>query len=162
KGNVRWSLERAGVIAEPRWSPDGYRVAYLAGRSLRVVAGDGTGDRLLARDVTPVAPAWRPGAEHVLAYVTSAGVVREVNTDTSAQLRLRHAASRPTLLRWSADGSQLFVAGGRIVDAAWAPNGARLATVSYDPVHDRSSVAIGPRVVFQGTGRIDGVNWSPD
>src|SRR5204862_17785 len=77
KGNVRWSLERDGVVRDPRWSPDGYRIAYRAGSSLRVVAGDGTGDHLLARDIAPVAPAWRPGGDHVLAYVTPAGARSE-------------------------------------------------------------------------------------
>src|SRR5205814_5470534 len=44
KGTVRWSLERAGLVHDARWSPDGYRIAYLAGSTLRVVAGDGSGD----------------------------------------------------------------------------------------------------------------------
>jgi hypothetical protein len=162
KGNVRWSLEREGVVHDARWSPDGYRIAYLAGTSLRVVAGDGTGDRLVAARVLPVAPAWKPGADHVLAYVTAGGAVREVNTDTGARLALRHVRPRPTLLRWSADGSHLLTEGGDVVDAAWAPAGARYATVAYDAVHDRSTVAIDSRIIFQGTGHIDSLAWSPD
>jgi len=58
KGTLRWSIPRRAV-ALPRWfAPDGYRVAYLSGTTLRVIAGDGTGDHLLARQVAQgVAPA---------------------------------------------------------------------------------------------------------
>jgi hypothetical protein len=162
KGMVRWSLERSAPVHAAAWSPDGYRIAYLAGSSLRVVAGDGTGDHLLAAAVAPVAPVWRPGRDHVLTYVTSSGAVREVNADTGATIALDHVRARPRLLLWSHDGSRLFVAGRDIVAAAWAPNSARLATVTYDSAHDRSTVRLGERTVFQGTGRIDGLDWSPD
>jgi WD40 repeat protein len=162
KGNVRWSLERAGAVRDAAWSSDGYRIAYLAGRSLRVVAGDGTGDRLLAAAVAPVAPVWKPGADHVVTYVTTSGGVREVNADTGATIALRHPRARPTLLLWSHDGARLFAAARDVVDAAWAPGSPRLATVRYDAVHDRSTVELGSRTLFQGTGRIDGVSWSPD
>src|SRR6185437_7031143 len=46
-GDPHWSISSPARISSPRWAPSGYRVAYLSGRSLRVVAGDGTGDRLL-------------------------------------------------------------------------------------------------------------------
>jgi dipeptidyl-peptidase 4 len=38
-----------GPVADPRPSPDGRWIAYVAGRALRVVAADGTGDRVLAQ-----------------------------------------------------------------------------------------------------------------
>ena len=45
-GTVRWALARPAV-SDPSWySPSGYRVAYLSAGTLRVLAGDGTGDRL--------------------------------------------------------------------------------------------------------------------
>src|SRR3954469_6848992 len=43
-GRVHWSLARPGAVHGVDWSPDGFRIAYQSGRSLRVVAGDGTGD----------------------------------------------------------------------------------------------------------------------
>jgi hypothetical protein len=58
-GTLHWALARPAVH-DPRWYvPTGYRVAYLSGHALRVVAGDGTGDHLLA---TGVAWLLRPGS----------------------------------------------------------------------------------------------------
>ena len=49
RGALQWSLVRRDV-SDARWySPTGYHVAYLSGNELRVVAGNGTGDLLLAR-----------------------------------------------------------------------------------------------------------------
>ena len=70
EGGVRWTLARPGVRS-PRWGGlhDDTRIAYLARDGLHVVAGDGTGDRLLARgERGPFA--WRPG---VLAQLLVAG-----------------------------------------------------------------------------------------
>ncbi len=69
-GTTRWSLARP-AINRVAWSPgDGYRVAYRSGRELRIVAGDGSGDRLLAARSAPVTPAWQPGppGRHTLAW----------------------------------------------------------------------------------------------
>src|SRR5206468_4648201 len=60
-GRRHWSLAARAPVHGPRWSPDGFRIAYLSGRAVRVVAGDGTADRLVApgravraRDGAPV------------------------------------------------------------------------------------------------------------
>ena len=43
QGDVRWSLTAPATINSLDWSSDdGFRVAYVAGRELRIVAGDGT------------------------------------------------------------------------------------------------------------------------
>lgn len=84
-GEVRWSLTADAPIDDPVWAPSGQRIAYLTRADrieseIRVVAGDGTDDRQVARRVAPVAPAWRPEREytgapgepyprHELAYV---------------------------------------------------------------------------------------------
>ncbi|MGI8727607.1 MAG: hypothetical protein ACR2K6_08025 [Solirubrobacterales bacterium] len=58
-GEVRWSIVAPDRVRDPRWSPNGFRVAYRGGTELRLVNGDGTGDRALDRRATG-APAWRP------------------------------------------------------------------------------------------------------
>jgi hypothetical protein len=92
EGDVRWSLARPNVRF-PRWggTKTDTRIAYITGNELRVVGGDGKGDRVLDRSVPRRAPLWRPGAAHVLAYARPDGTVRVVNTDTGAVL-LRDAA----------------------------------------------------------------------
>ncbi|MBB4665018.1 hypothetical protein [Conexibacter arvalis] len=87
RGQVRWTLSRPHV-SHAIWSRgDGYRVAYRSRRQLRVVAGDGSGDRALAARTAAVTPAWRPGPahDHVLAYATPRGgvVVRDVDAVAS-------------------------------------------------------------------------------
>ena len=53
RGRVRWSLLAPRPVTGALWSPSGFRVAYRSGQDLRVVAGDGTGDRLLDRRHVP-------------------------------------------------------------------------------------------------------------
>jgi hypothetical protein len=83
EGAVRWTLARPQVRF-PRWggTRTDTRIAYLSGGELRVVGGDGEGDRLLDGDAALRAPQWRPG--HVLVYALRKGGVRSVNVDTGA------------------------------------------------------------------------------
>ena len=190
KDEVRWTLSRPNVH-DPRWSPSGFRIGYLSGSNLRVVAGDGTGDRRIdaAQDV---APAWRPGAEHVLAYADRGGTVTVIEADTNQTLwTAAGVAARPTQLEWSADATRLLVvrelaagrfalvvfdAGGRrvqtlefpgnFVDAAFAPNNHRIAVVRR--LGPRSELLVveadtlrRQQAVFGGLGRFNDVAWSP-
>jgi hypothetical protein len=86
-GKVRWSLARPD-IRFPRWggTRTDTRIAYLSGRNLRVVGGDGKGDRLLDARAAGSAPSWRPGPEHALIYTRRDGTVRVVDTDTGEVL----------------------------------------------------------------------------
>jgi hypothetical protein len=84
-GDIRWSLARPDVRF-PRWggTRTDTRIAYLSEGALRVVAGNGEGDRLLDRRAAPVAPRWLAGNGHRLAYARRDGTVRIVDVDTGA------------------------------------------------------------------------------
>jgi hypothetical protein len=176
-GKVHWKLARRGAVRDPQWSYEGYRVAYFAGRTLRVVNGDGTEDRPLTRDARPGVIAWQPGT-HSLAYVTRAGNIAIANVDrprSPAHIRTRLS---PRRLIWTPDarlvavgprafgifarrGPQLQRTGvaGRITAAAVSADG-RLALVELQ--HGTSTVDVNGRTVFNGAGSIADVAWSPD
>jgi hypothetical protein len=86
-GKVRWSLARPDVRF-PRWggTRTDTRIAYLSGRNLRVVGGDGKGDRLLDARAAGSAPTWRSGSGHVLVYARRDGTVRVVDVDSGKVL----------------------------------------------------------------------------
>lgn len=114
RGNIRWTIERQHRITGARWSPDGFRVAYLSGNSLRVVAGDGTADTELRARVHSAPPAWRPAANHQLALATVDGRIALVHTDTGAvRWRSEPGIEPPQTLVWSEDGRRLLVLGER-------------------------------------------------
>jgi hypothetical protein len=128
KGAIRWSLARDSMVRGGRWSPDGFRVAYLNGRELRVVAGDGTNDGVVRQQVGPTPPAWRPEADHELAFSTVDGRIELLNTDT-AKTTWRTVPGEPaTQLVWSEDGQRLLVLADRslrVLDA----NGRKLHAI---------------------------------
>jgi hypothetical protein len=106
-GRPRWSIARAGRVRAPRWSPDGFRIAYHAGGGLRVIAGDGTGDRLVVRSAARTGSAWWPGPAHRLAYVDGAGRVALIDTDAGRVLWRSAPMGTVVKLEWSSDGSRL-------------------------------------------------------
>jgi hypothetical protein len=182
---TRWTVTRPGRVADARWAPSGFRIAYREERSLRVVVGDGTNDHLFARDVEPVAPAWFPDTTHnVLAYVDGAGRIRVVDVDTGAERWSASGSGSIAQLDWSADGSRLVAVakdGGarlygrrgrgagrlsHVTGAAYSPLADTLAYTTYDPAGDGSSVVLSDggrsRVLFSGSGRFQDLVWSPN
>ncbi|HTU98428.1 MAG TPA: hypothetical protein VMF14_21435 [Solirubrobacteraceae bacterium] len=109
-GSVAWRLSER-TVSDPRWYwPNGYRLAYRSGSDLREVAGDGSGDHVLAAGVAAVAPAWRPVHEFQLAYVTRHGAVVVRDADTGAPVW--HSGphrGRPIALSWSPTGARLVL-----------------------------------------------------
>ena len=189
-GDVRWSLARRDVSL-PRWggTRTDTRVAYLSGANLRVVAGNGDRDREVARDVRAVAPAWRPGGEHVLAWVAKRQVV-VADADTGRILTRFAAPESTTRLEWSHDGRRLLVQARRslrvhgadgsvriellgrgaapIAEAAFGPGGTSLAFVQT--AGGQSHLWVIPRLapdasaarrVFTGAGVLGGLAWAP-
>ena len=190
RGAVRWTISQPR-IRHPRWAPSGFRVAYLSGSTIRVVAGDGTGDRRIDT-AENVAPAWKPGDEHVLAFAANGGNVSVVNTDTEQILWTGgEIAAMPQQLEWSSDGQRLvtsprYDAGfalavfdddgrrrqfllfdGQLVDLAFAPDSHQLALIRR--VGPRSELLIvdadtlrKQETVFSGKGRFSDITWSPN
>ena len=109
-GNVHWTLARPG-LRSPHWGGlrTDTRIAYAARDGLRVVAGDSTGDRLVApAERGPFA--WRPGHLAQLAYV-SGSEVRLQDTDSGHALwRTKRGSNQPVRrLAWSTDGTRLLI-----------------------------------------------------
>jgi RNA polymerase sigma-70 factor (ECF subfamily) len=184
-----WRVSGRG-IADARWSDDGFRVAYRARARLRVVDGSGNMPRILSRSAAPVAPAWRPGEEHVLAYAEERNRVRLVDVDTRDVLWQVRAAD-VVGLGWSDDAKHLAVlaaSGLTILDdarrtiasvmlpadvegVALAVRRGAAADVAYSvfsPETGRGSVFVfdaearASELVFAGQGRLGQLVWSPD
>ena len=180
-GELRWSLARPSVRF-PRWSgtTTDTRIAYLSRRELRVVGGDGRGDRVIDARVSPVAPAWRPGFLFLLTYVDGGGVLRAVDARTGERLAATRTGPVDDLV-WSPDGhflaartrrtARVYIPDGRRfrllrtlpgIDAVTFDAAERVTTASYHPGRDRSRVAVAGRTIFTAAGRLDGLTWSPD
>jgi hypothetical protein len=183
-GDPRWSVTRPDPVADARWAPSpGFRVAYRAGGTLRVVAGDGTGDRLLAENVAEVAPAWQPlQGRTVLAYADAAGRVHVADSEGEERWSAEPGAP-PAKLVWSSDGRFLLVVttgtrhplygqGGRragilrtpaahsVLDAEFEPGTRRVAYSAFDG--ERGIVVLGEERLQRVEGRISDLQFSPD
>jgi WD40 repeat protein len=139
--------------------------------------------------VRAVAPAWRPGAPHTLAWVGASGRVEVRDVDTGALVwRSSASVGAVTALAWSADGHRLLARGARrvvVLDvtgkrswrvrlphgtrvgaAAWAPRGNRIAVTLRDGTATSVYVTPAPlvprRPVFTTTGTLRSLAWSPD
>jgi WD40 repeat protein len=191
-GDPRWQLTRRELLADARWSPlPGFRIAYRAGRTLRVVDGNGTDDRLLARRVAAVAPAWRPRPKgrYVLAFAERSGLVRIADVEAQRELWRASGDGRVRSLAWSGDGRRLLVvtadslsvytAPGRLVRRLQLPRGTRPTAAAFHPLTTVIAYAVvsqsdgvgrvlttsaqgGSRTVFSGSGALTDLDWSPD
>ncbi len=185
-GKVHWKLARPGLVGGAQWSYEGYRIAYFSGHALRVVNGDGTGDRLITPNAVGSglpALAWRPGT-HELLYTNGRGELVLLDVDRSRVLWRRPSRGTEDVA-WSYDGRRLLVAdarprildaGGRLVagfgsssvlPAAFVPRSHAIALVKV--AKGNSSVILYSglryrrhRTVFSGAGLFGGVAWSPD
>lgn len=182
-GTIRWTLARPDVrFAQWAGTATDTRIAYIDRTGLRVVAGDGNGDRLIAAGERGLV-AWQPGDRFVLASA-SGGRVRV----RDAAGRMMWTAALPTTapvtaIEWSDDGRRLLVlsphhlrvfdTAGRVVagddpSEGWPDVAATFVRGSQDVavarVHgSQSSVYLleGP-MLFNGPGVVTDVRSSPD
>jgi len=174
-GTVRWSLARSAPLSNPAWAPSGYRIAYLAGSELRVVAGDGSPDRLVARGVARVAPAWRPLSRlgrlirekggtppEQLAFVDRTGRIRVEGIGAPAERSWVSARGpRPHALLWTPDrrrliavarhGIRVFGAAGTLERTLALPPRATAGAAALDPTGRAFAVATS-RATASGVG----------
>jgi hypothetical protein len=142
KGDVRWTLARPAPRF-PAWAGTrtDTRIAYISGRRLRIVAGDGTGDHAVGQAAL-VPPVWRPGPRRVLAYSDGRSAI-VYDADSGSVLRRIEPA--PTKLAWSRDGRLLRRDEPRV----------RMRNGQSEALADG-------QVVFRGTGVFGQAQWSPD
>jgi WD40 repeat protein len=187
-GRVHWTLARRAPRS-PRWegTRTDTRIAYIAIGGLHVVAGDGTGDKLLDRRATGVPPAWDPARLHTLAYSSSGTIVLR-NVDTGRIVWRTRVARRPSDLEWSSDGRYLALVsakrlvildasgntvrtvstlGATLTEGAFAPGSHRLAVVGRRG--SQSEVRVlnidqpgSAKLLFAGPGSFGDIAWSPD
>lgn len=126
-----------GLAADPAWSPDGARVAFVTNRDqdgtgmgeLYVVDADGSNLRRLTFDSTPSTngkghPVWSPDGSRI-AYLENSNQIRIVPVAGGDQRVLATLAGTVQGLAWSPDGSKLLTTLGdnegekvTVVDAA--------------------------------------------
>jgi hypothetical protein len=190
-GNVRWSLPRPAISA-PRWSgtETDTRIVYATRDRLRVVGGDGRGDRLLfsAPDVPSAPFAWLPGSRSVLAHSTQ-GILRVLDVQAGGEEIWSARVEQPFLLAWTRDGRRLaalsrttlavfdargrrvarYELGGRATAAAIRPGSRSIALSVRMARSERSQLFTysldrrsrpRPRL-FGGAGVFDRLAWSP-
>ena len=152
-GDPRWRIEATAPVRTASWSPDGLRIAYLAGGRIHIVSGNGTNDHALpGGQARPVRPAWNPVRPQELAYVTRRGnvVVRDVATGVA--VRRLESGRRATSLSFSEKGRLKATRAA----AAYAPQGDRLATVHG------GTLRIDGKAIVTVRGELGPPVWSPD
>lgn len=184
-GDKRWSLARPDVRL-PAWggTRTDTRIAYLSGSTLRAVAGDGTADRVVARNVARIAAAWLPRAPHVLTYATRHGRLITVSLPTGRELWRTARGESVERLQWSTDGRRLLAlrrgqveirdrtgslvsgirpANGTVSAATFRPGSHAIAYVIAVGGRSRLILLDEPsRTLLTVAGRIDQLAWSPD
>ena len=190
-GNVRWTRPASGPVSAPRWSPDGYRIAYRSGAELHVATADNADDWPLARMTGAAPPAWKPlpePAEQVLAFAAGSRV-QIVEVDTRRVLGRTPPGPAPRELWWAQDGRRLVAvtpgslrihgprgrllrvvelpAGWTASGSAIAPGGQRLALIARRGASSRLLMVRldrpgAMRPLFSASGAFTGLTWSVD
>jgi hypothetical protein len=179
-GRRVWSLTEASRVRAIRWSPDGLRIAYRVGATLRLVDGNGEQPTTLGR-ATGATLAWRPGRAPVLAYLRAPDVLALTDVSTGADIARPRPPAATTTLAWTTDGRRLLAAGphvlqvlspsgiplrrrrapvgGELIGASFVPGTHRVALLTRRRGADVLAVE-GRTVAF--APRLAAPVWSPD
>lgn len=113
-GMARRITSDASDEHEPRWSPDGEMLAFVArlreGLSVKVVRADGTGERTIFSDGVNLDPRWSPDGR-MFAFVREGTETRSdiwVAEVSSGEARCISRDGLNSAPRWSPDGSQIL------------------------------------------------------
>lgn len=185
-GDVRWTLPRRRPRT-PRWtgSEVDTRIAYVDRTGLRVVAGDGSDDRLLA-PASDVLIDWRPRSRFVLGQLWASELrLQHVDTRRVVGRLAAGSAGDQLAFAWSTEGRRALVVHPfelTVVDAVrdqprrvgFRPADLRAAAFSPDGRHiavlrERELLLLDARRpnvpgarLFAGAGPFEGLTWSPD
>ena len=130
-----------------------------------------------------VAPAWRPSERHTVAWAATDGTVTVEDADT-AKVFKTYRGGAVRRLAWSGDGRRLLIArrrggtihdlttgdarrlelgrGERLLAAAYAPKGNRLALAVFRAGERGPRSAYAARSCAPSAGHLDDLEWSPD
>lgn len=158
QGTVRWALARTAPRL-PVWTGTrtDTRIAYVSRGELHVVAGDGSGDRVVGRAALDPPPAWLPGRK--LAFWTgSAAMLYDEAHGTTRELQSFPFGAGPTMRRRA--GQSEVVSHGRVVfrgtgvfdQVVGSPDG-RWLLVSWPTANQWVFVRLHPRKIV-GVARI--------
>ena len=153
-------------VSDPRWSPDGRRLAFVRDGAIAVVDADGS--RLVTLGHHPAGesmPRWSPDGRRVAFISRRRGWAQVWIVDAPVPRRGRPAAvprpDRPT---------SVTPAGVDVEEFAWSPDGARLAIAAErgEAVRHASRISVvtiadgSERPIGEGADWECGVRWLPD
>jgi Tol biopolymer transport system component len=160
RGRVVRGLTQTGAFADPTWSSDGKRIAYVSreGRSRIVIAGSAgrvLGELFAAPAAFISRPAWAPDGRRI-AYA------EEIQTEQGTA-----GTSRIVVVNADGSGRRVFV--GQASDPAWSPNGSKIAYVAYSSrLSETGSIVVanadgsGARHITAAGGPESRPAWSPN